>query len=66
MPLVTTLSYVNLLQVGAVAQIKEEMARWDNQRRIAEARGLELIWGSQWAAKQKAACPKYNFIVSKA
>ena len=25
-------------QVGAVAQIKEEMARWDNQRRIAEVR----------------------------
>ncbi|CAE7585902.1 HET-E1 [Symbiodinium natans] len=24
-------------RVGAVAQIKEEMARWDNQRRIAEA-----------------------------
>ena len=25
------------LQVGAVAQIKEEMGRWDSQRRIAEA-----------------------------
>ena len=27
----------SILQVGAVAQIKEEMGRWDSQRRIAEA-----------------------------